>query len=202
MRQKLFIVLSLCMISHVLNAQDTTKHQNAGKIGITFSSLGDNGVYQTNKLMGGPSYLGDGFYTFGFNYLIPIRKWLAFETGVEYARHTLLIESFVFPASDNTSRREHFSIISIPLTVRVNFLKYFFVNGGFSIDMAGSSSISDQTGIGGHLGIGVSYDFTKCLSVFVNPYVKPHALLAFSSKENGQHIIEDGFRFGVMYTLK
>jgi len=191
------------MISHALNAQDTTKHQNAGKIGITFSSPGENGVYQKSKTsMGGPSYRGNGFYALGFNYLIPIRTWLAFETGVEYAHHTIVIESFVFPASDNTSRREHFSIISIPLTVRLTFLKYFFVNGGFSIDMAGSSSISDQTGIGGHLGVGVTYDFTKCLSVFVNPYVKPHSLLAFSSKENGQHIIEDGFRFGVMYVLK
>jgi len=203
MKRRFLIVLSVCLISNALNAQDTTRHQSVGKIGITFASFGENAVVQKTTLNGAASYTGNQFYSLGINYLVPIRTWLSFETGIEYARHTILIEPMRIPGMESSSYKVYYSMVSIPITVRVNFLRYCFLHGGFLFDMdAGASPIDSQTGIGGYLGAGVNYDFKMGLSVFVNPYFKPHSLLSFTPGENRQRIIETGFRFGMMYTLK
>jgi len=97
-----------------------------------------------------------------------------------------------------------FSLINIPVTLRVNFLKYFFINGGilFDIDSSASSPIDSQTGIGSILGLGIKCDFKSGLSVFANPYLKAHSMIPFSSGDNHQRLMESGFRFGLMYQLK
>ena len=99
--------------------------------------------------------------------------------------------------------RASISLINIPVTLRVNFLKYCFINGGllFEMDASTSSPIDGQTGIGSVMGLGIKYDFDSGLSVFANPYQKMHALIPFSSQRYPQRLMESGFRFGLMFTL-
>ncbi|MBV5348356.1 hypothetical protein JZU61_01600, partial [bacterium] len=80
---------------------------------------------------------------------------------------------------------------------------YFFANGGlfFDLDMNNSSPIDSQTGIGGLLGLGAKYDFNYGVSIFVNPYLKFHSLISFSSDDNKQKVHESGFRVGLNYNL-
>jgi hypothetical protein len=174
-----------------------------GQLGISWSGFGSNDVYRSQELIGGASYHGDQFYTLGINYLYPLNKTFDIETGVEYSNHKIIITPMVYPGMDYPPHREKFSLISIPASVRVNFARYFFISGGIFLDIDASNSmpIDSQTGMGANLGIGVKYKFKCGVTAFVNPYTKAHSLLAFSPGTYQQHLMESGFRFGLMYQL-
>lgn len=194
----LFFVLSVS-----LNAQERVSEAGKrGKIGLAFSSFGKNDIVHSQDLLGAPSYERDYFYTLSVTYVLPINGWLDAETGVEYSKHSIVIHPSLSPNMDRSSRKENFNLITLPLTLRANFLKYFFVNGGLILDLNGiKSPIDDQTGLGGLLGVALKYDFASGFSVFANPYLKIHALVPFTSNNYQQRIWEDGVRIGVTYDL-
>lgn len=172
-----------------------------GQIGITFSSFGNNDVIQFQNLIGGASYNGDRFYTLGINYLYPLNKTFDIETGVEYSNHKIIIKPS--PGMDYPPYGAQFSMISIPVTARVNFARYFFVNGGLFLDIDASNPmpVDSQTGLGANMGLGFKYNFKCGVTAFVNPYLKAHSLVPFSSANYQQHLMESGFRFGLLVLM-
>lgn len=197
----LFLILATCNLS---NAQKTSPNKKNGKIGISFSSFGENDVTRFEDLAGAASYDSDHFYTLGINYIHPLNNWLEIETGLEYSNHTISIKPNLPPDMDNSPYSADFSLLNIPLTLRANFSKYFFINGGLMLDFdAGNSKpIDSQTGIGGLLGIAAKYDFDCGATVFINPYLKGHSLIPFSPENHHQRLMETGFRFGITFDLK
>ncbi len=198
-------LLILCFVLAIITfAQKNESQHLKGKIGITFSSLGENDVIRFQPLEGEGSYNSDNFFTIGINYLHQLNNTFNFETGIEYSNHKIIVDPFDPPFNQAPSHREQFSLINIPLTLRVNFLKYCFVNGGLilDIDPTISSPVDSQNGIGAIFGLGLKYDSDFGVSVFVNPYMKSHSLISFSTTENHQRLMETGFRFGLMYKLK
>ena len=193
----LFFVITILSFAQV---NDT--HTRHGKIGLTFSSLGSADGLSFAK--GAASYTGDGFYAFGLNYLYVLNNTFDFETGCEYAHYTMTIHPNVPPDADDTPYDINYSLISIPLSFRVNFLKYCFMNGGLDLDFdpTVSNPIGSQDGIGSVLGLGLKYDSKSGIPVFVNPYFKVHRLIPFSQSNGSPRILESAFRFGIMYTLK
>jgi len=127
---------------------------------------------------------------------------LEFETGVEYANHKFYIAS-TDPLIDAKGITTNISVINIPLSLRVNFARYFFINGGLNVDInpVKSEYIDSQTGIGGIIGLGIKYDSPFGISVFVNPYFKAYSLIPFTEVDNHQRLMESGLRFGLMYKL-
>lgn len=195
-------LLVLCFGITILSfAQVNDTLPQHGRIGITFSSLGS--VDGLSFAKGAASYTGNGFYAFGLNYIYSLNNTFDFETGVEYAHYTMTIHPNVPPDADNTPYDINYSLVSIPLTVRVNFLKYCFINGGLDLDFdpTVSNPIGSQDGIGSVLGLGLKYDSKSGISAFVNPYFKVHRLIPFSQSNGSPRILESGFRFGVMYNL-
>lgn len=200
-----FVLFLLCMafIIPTSYAQNDASKTTKGQIGITFSSLGANDVANTQDLIGGPGYFGDKFYSIGISYIYPLNHTFDIETGIEFSNHKILVESNVIPSSVKTSSISKLSVISLPVSIRLNFLKYCFINGGLFLgtDASSTSPIERQNGIGTNLGLGLKYDFKCGISAFVNPYAKMHSLISFSSSDNHQRLIESGFRFGLMYRL-
>ncbi len=199
------ITIFICFIlmSNLCLSQESSNDNPCKKIGITFSSFGSNDVVRFQELDGAASYDSDHFFTIGFNYIQPINNSLFIETGIEYSKHTVLVNPNLPPNMDSEAYKSDFSIINIPITVRANFLKYLFINGGLIVDIDASSEsvIDSQTGIGGLIGIGASYDFNFGASVFVNPYFKAHSLLPFSGEDYPHRLMESGIRIGVTYNL-
>ncbi len=200
------IIITICYLFFNLSfitAQDSSTKFSKAKIGIAFSSFGDNAPVFFEKIIGAPSYFGEKFHTLSINYLYPINTWLEAETGIEYAKHHIIIESHAYPGVEFSSEKTNLSLINIPLTLRANFLKYFFVNGGLivNIDATKNSEISNQTGIGSLLGVAAKYDFNNGISVFVNPYTKIHALIPFKAENHHQRIWENGIRIGLTLSL-
>ena len=52
----------------------------ADQVGLSISTLGRNDVVSFAKIMGGASYLGDGYYTLGISYLHPLTRILDLES--------------------------------------------------------------------------------------------------------------------------
>lgn len=200
MKTETFIILSLFLFTvHFASSQKNTRNQ---RIGITFSSFGENDPFYSDDLIGAASYDSKNFYTFGINYIHPINNWLDIETGVEYAKHTVTIYLNLPPDMDRPPFDKDFSLINIPITVRANFLNYFFANGGLLLDFDVDTSSPVASGMGAILGIGSQYEFNNGIGLFVNPYAKTHALLTFSSEKYPLRMLEWGVRVGVTYSFR
>ncbi len=187
-----------------MNAQENAEKAEKNRIGVTYSSFGDNIIYRNKELEGAASYDGEKFFTIGVDYLHGLNKWLNIETSLEYTNYHVKVNPAVSPDMDNTSRYATISLVNVPVTLRMDFFNYFFVNGGatLDVDVSTNSPIDDQTGIGTVFGVGAKYDFDIGLSIFVNPYAKTHSILPFSgSVDRHQKIWENGLRIGVTYDL-
>lgn len=203
----LLFIICLLAIPYAGNGQ-CGKRQFYGKAGITFSAFGDNTVIRFTELAGTGSYDGTGFHSLGINYVVSLNRWIDSETGLEYSKHNLLVSPAPSPEIDHDPVEASLSLITIPLSLRANFLRYFFFNGGMMLGLDASagnlagSPVDSQTGIGALLGIGVRYDFRSGAAVFFNPYTRFHSLLPFSAGNYHQRAVENGFRFGIAWDLE
>lgn len=198
----LLIITSL-VLCQTIYSQDSTGKELKGSIGLSFSSLGENDVYPFEQLVGSPSYSGKGFFTLGLTYAKPLTKALELETALEYSRHKILVRPNLPPHIDIAPYSTQLHLLSLPLVLRVNIWKYFFINGGIMLNMDVSSStmIDSQSGIGALAGLGLRYGFKSGISVFVNPYMKAHALLPFAPDTYHHHLMESGIRAGVGFSF-
>ena len=175
-----------------------------GQLGITFSALSDNGVARFRSMEDDSSTDAGKSFTCGISYLKPLNRWLDIETGLEYLSCPVEKQIiYIGPTTGLfTSQRATLSMLSLPVTVRANFLKYFFVNTGLllDIDVSSNSIINSQSGLGTLLGLGMKYDFKNGISLFVNPYTKVH-LFPLSFERNQQHFMVSAVRFGIAYKL-
>jgi len=192
----LFIVISVMVLLNPVNAKDF-------KVGLTVTPLGENDVLRFKSVDGGGSYSGDGFYSVGITCQIPMTSRLDLETGFEYSKQTILVTPEFFPGEDRTPSKSKFSLASIPVTLKINFLKYLFVNGGFllNFDTSTSSPIDNQTGLGAILGVGIKYDFKFGGTIFANPYMKCYSLVPFSPERYQQRLFDSGIRIGFVYNF-
>lgn len=195
---KLSILALFLLTLHIASAQKSTRNQ---RVGITFSSIGENDPVYFDDLVGAASYGSKSFYTIGINYIHPINNWLDIETGVEYAKHTVTVYPNLPPDMDRPPFDKNFSLINIPITARANFLKYLFANGGLLLGFDADTSSPIANGLGAQLGIGAQYEFNNGLGIFVNPYTKTHALLTFSSEKYPLRMLEWGVRVGLTYSF-
>ena len=196
------IMLGVLFISLTTNAQKT--FDSRSKIGVVVGT-GTNDIAKYKRQSGCGGREGKGYFLAGISYLKPLKKWWALETGIEYTHHKIKASSAPMPEQWywNTSA----SIISIPVNARFNFGNYFFAQGGLLLDMdiSDKEDIDKQTGIGASLGLGGKYDFKKGLSLFINPYIKNHAIFAFHTEGRGlfsnDMVLEAGARLGVLYSI-
>ncbi|MDD4778663.1 MAG: outer membrane beta-barrel protein [Fermentimonas sp.] len=186
-----------------LNAQSNFS-DSKGAIGITYSGLGDNFSYYFQDVIGGGSYSGRGYNSFGATYIRPLTKSLEIETGLSYSKYIYEFSNASLGPDAPEPYEITNAVIDIPVTVRWTFLKYFFLNGGLllGIDAEKENHLDDQTGIGASIGVGAKYDFKNIpVGLFVNPYYKIHSLIPFSTDKYHLRTDESGFRFGIVYYL-
>lgn len=192
---KLSTLFILLILSIYVSAQEK------GKIGISYTFGEDASVIQLQDIDGGASKSITNFSSVGVAYLKPLQKWLELETGLNYSLYTLEISPA--PMINGTTSYHTLSLIDIPVGVRATFLKYFYVNGGLLLDMDMNTDggIDSQTGIGVQFGLGAKYDFKFGGSVFIQPSIKWHSLLPFSTQNYHESILESGWKIGVTYKI-
>ncbi|WP_421870044.1 outer membrane beta-barrel protein [Marinoscillum sp.] len=194
--KKLLITSLIVITAHFTLAQKS--------IGISYLGLGSNDAIHLTSLAGAASYSGESYYGVQLDYLAPINQVLSFETGIGYRHHELLQHPNVPPNMDTAPNDVNASILTIPVGVRVNFLKYLFINPGLILnaDLGSSGNVSGQTGVGFNLGVGLQYEFASGLGVYVNPYTAMHSTLSLSSENYPERITESGLKIGVTFKIK
>ena len=200
--KRIFLSISvLFFISFSLVAQDSGQ-KNLGSIAFSYSSFWNNQETRNQHTWGGAGYVDENFYTIGIDYLRSLNAWLEYETGLEYSKQTFRVYP-EFPSLGYSKYDIDLSLISVPVTIRANFLNYFFLNGGLllDLDLNSSSQKRYQSGIGCLFGIATKYDFRFGGSVFINPYLKYHSLISFSSDAVRLKVNETGIRVGLAYNL-
>lgn len=202
MKIKLFtVVVFLLCTSNLVFGQNTSSKNSKSKIGVTFSTVGSNDIV-SNDLICDCGYNSDYIYGVGITYIYAINHWLDLEVGIEYTKQTVQAYSII-PDAPKPDAPSDLNLLVIPLTGRANFLNYFFVNAGLlvSFDVSNANKIVNQSGLGLMAGIGARYSFNNDISIFVNPYVKRHAMISFSGNGDRRKLVASGFRFGITYSL-
>lgn len=192
MRKLLFIIAFFYGISAFA--------QSKGHIsfGVAF---GDNDMVQFQQLIGAGSHSGKGFYSLEFNYQKPLNRFFDFETGLAFGSYNFLISGA--PGVDFEPVSEKTLLFTVPVIVRVNFLKYFFVNAGalMNMDLSNSSHLDNQSGVGAKFGVGIQYKFNSGIGIFIYPNLRAHSLIPFLSATYQERLFESSIQFGVSYRL-
>ena len=170
------------------------------KLGASFSGYWEFEIDQVMSEDGDPVFYGEGFYTVGLVSQYAVKNHLSLETGLIVGQFMANIKPF---NPNDASFSEKITLLYIPVTLRVSFLKYLFAGGGLlvDIDLGDSKVIDKQTGMGVTLGAGFSYDLPFGLTVFANPYINIHSIVSFSNGPLSDKFIESGGRIGVLMRL-
>lgn len=198
----LFVLVSV--FSFCLVGQETIEKKSKSSIGISSTFLGKANIVYYQQVDGGAGYTGDNYYTFSLNYLYTINRTFQLETGISYAKYNFVVTPNYGPPDEMIPYSTQYYQISVPITVRINFERFYFLNGGFSFDyqINEGSTYIDQSGIGAILGLGFNYPFKSGLGLFANPYVEVHRLIDYQEGNNAQKLTEGGIRIGATYTFR
>ncbi len=190
--KKLLLPLFLAFFS--LSAFSQTQNEVRLYFGITDSKL-----LRGEDLDGASSPDVENSYEFGFRYLLEVTDNLALETGLNYWKGDVVINS-ALPRPGETSSSQELQTTSIPIFANYTFLDYFFVNGGPVMDFQGSESesVDPQAGIGVGFGLGAQYAFNN-FSIYVNPNFRRYAVIPFEEEDNHQKLTSFGVQLGVGY---
>ena len=154
------------------------------------------------QLFGAGSHTGEGFFTIGSHYKKSVTRLFDIETGIIYGKHSITIVP-AFTGIPVDPMHEKVNIVSVPVLVRANFWKYFFINAGalVDIDLTDSQYLDKQNGLGLKLGFGFRYRFEPGFGIFFNPTLVSHSLIPFSGDQYHERLFESGIRLGLSYAL-
>lgn len=205
---KEIITLILCFqlagLYHQCNAQEFYYGIDKERVGISYSSWGQSEFVRFQSLDGDASYSAERFITYGIIYERALAGRWTFESGLTYGKYHTKISPSSNPGTPSLDFKYDFQIISLPITAKIYFLKYFFVQSGVFL---GFSTACDQcadiqTGLGMSLGLGGKYTLGP-LTAFASPYFQIHSMLPFISPiTNYQRLFENGIRLGLLYNIR
>jgi hypothetical protein len=198
----LFIFAVIIFYSNLSFSQSERGKKTNYEVGITYAALGNADIVHSG-IDGAPSYESERVQIIGLNAVSTINPWLEFETGLEYGKYKFRVESYRGPGMPVNISSANAELLTIPVTVRAVFLKYFFINAGglCGIHISNQKEPSNQSGLGLMAGLGARYAFKNGLSLMINPYMRIHNLIHFGEGRNGAYLLENGVRFGAGYRL-
>jgi opacity protein-like surface antigen len=159
---------------------------------------GTNDIFRFNELTGSGSYTGTGIWNTGIDLSRIITDHFSIETGVGYSHQYYY--SSPAPGIPGDDRPGDFGMISVPLTARLDFLKYLFADAGILAGFqTGQSSADNMTGLGLTAGVGAQYRFKSDILVRIRVFGNQFALLHFMPEDYPQTLYNSGVTVGVGY---
>jgi len=120
------------------------------------------------------------------------------ETGISYA-HQYYYTSPA-PGIEGEDSPGSLGMITIPVTARLDFLKWFFADAGalFGIQ-AGIPNFENMSGLGATAGAGFQYMFKSDVFVRVRAYGSQYGLLHFFPDDYPRTLFNSGITVGIGY---
>ncbi len=203
---KIRLILTLALFTNICYAQtksETTDNRKANidtkhQISVYYGLL-DNDFIQIEELTGAPDYENEMSFHMGILYQKRLNRKLSFETGVAFF-NTDIKTTPAYTGTPNPSRSENLKMIFIPIGLNYDLGKYFFIDGGLSLDLQlNRTSFDKQSGIGFNIGFGGKYNY-KHFVFSATIACKAHSLIPFN-KDTDYHLFEGGIQLGVGYQI-
>jgi len=191
---KLRFVVLFMMLPLLCTAQKTWWGEYA-----FFAGGGANDIFRFNSdLVGAGSVTGTGMWTAGADFRRLFGDHFSLETGVSYS-HQYYYTSPA-PGIEGDDNPGSFGLISLPLTARIDFLRWFFADAGavFSFQ-AGFSNADDMKGLGATVGVGLQHNFKSDIFIRVRVYAAQYAILHLMPEDYPQTLFNSGVTVGVGY---
>lgn len=152
------------------------------------------GVILQEKMLGGPSLSTGAGLTVGLQYDRALVGKLHLLTGLNWYHNTVTMRSESYPDLERTVKHTALNLLYIPVQVKYNFSRYFYINGGLSgdIDISKKKEINNLSGIGAGLGIGTALNISPSLAVELNPYLNCHGIILFQKNNHPQRLLDTG----------
>lgn len=175
------------MLSVYAQAQD-----NKNFFGI-FAGVGGGGVIQEVSEGGGSMELKTGI-SLGLSYYRSIATKVSFETGLVLYSNKLIFDPPFYPNVNLEKKTENLRLLYIPIFMRFDVSKIFFLQGGLlaDLDFTESEYMDDLTGIGAGIGLGFYIPLSEKIKLQLNPFMNLHGL-----GSNVDRILETGIRLGI-----
>lgn len=191
--ETLLICFTLLFVSGICSGQKTWWGEISG-----FAGGGDNDIFRFQELVGSGSVTGKGFWTAGADLRRLMGDHFSIGTGLSYS-HQYYYTSPA-PGIGGTDTPGSFGLVTLPVMVRADFLKWFFADAGALVAVqTGSSRVDDMSGLGATVGAGIQYRFKSDMFIRVRAYVAQYGLLHFSPEDHPQTLLNGGVTLGVGY---
>lgn len=191
MKKILLSIFLLCFMATGSNGQNNS-------FGFNFGLGGGKVLKET--LIGGASYELNTGFSVGFNYHRKLSRHLGLMTGLNWYANTVTVLPAFYPGKDMPTGKYPVQLIYIPLLLKLDLGKYFFINGGIigDIDITNKKVMTNQTGLGASLGIGTEYFVTNKFSIQPNPYLNVHGLLLTNGGKYPARIVDAGIQLSFL----
>jgi hypothetical protein len=187
------LVILLLLVAQLSFTQGTWY----GEIGLSGGG-GANDIFRFSKLVGDAAYKGEGMWSAGVDIRRLFGDHFSLETGAFYSHQYYVVTPAAGIAGEDI--HDNLGLITIPLTARVDFLKWFFADAGINASLqAGSSHADDMSGLGATLGTGFQYNFRSDFFVRVKAFATQYALLHFKPEDYPQTLWNSGITVGFGY---
>jgi hypothetical protein len=182
----------LILIASILT--DCTFGQNQNSFGIGVGS--GSGVILKPPADNESSYVLNVAHSFELKYLRKVNDKLNFETGIAWYKNNVTFTPFSDPESDVIPTDYDIKIIYIPLFMKFNFGKRYFINTGLigDIDVSNKNHLSKQSGVGIGLGVGIEYSIFKTFILTFNPYTNLHGTIMTTKESYPTRILDIGLK--------
>lgn len=180
-------------------------------IGLISPSIGQENTYGLNfgmgsgfilrpALDGGASYNLNSGFSIGFDYSRKMRDNLHFQTGLNWYSNSVSVTPSFYPNIDMSPKTNDLSLLYIPLFLKANMSRYFFVNGGLIIDydITRNKIISSQSGIGSGIGLGTNIVNRENFGIQLNPYLNVHGIIRIKQENYPERVLDGGIKLIVV----
>jgi hypothetical protein len=159
---------------------------------------GVNDIFRFREPEGAESFTGKGMWTTGVDLRRLFGDHFSLGTGITYSHQYYYSSSGSgIPGEDIHG---DFGVIGVPVTARVDFLKWLFADAGVIASLQTGSSLADNmSGAGIFIGAGFQYNFRSDLFIRVRAYASQHALQHFVSDDYPQTLWNTGMTVGFGY---
>lgn len=190
---KTFLVISLFTVSICSQAQNSRKNS----FGI-FAGVGGASVAQEGLEGGGSTDMNTGL-SIGLNYYRSLSAKTLFETGIVWYMNEVAFTGAYNPNYSQETLREKVQLIYIPLFVRFDVSKVFFLHVGLigDLDVSNNDYLDNQTGLGSGIGLGINFPLSEKIKLQINPFMNIHGLLMTEKQSYPQRILETGIKLGI-----
>lgn len=125
------------------------------------------------------------------NFYQSIGRHSYIETGISFLDHQYTFTKFDY--TPQPAIKQFYRAIYIPLKIRFDVAKYFFISGGLSTEFKTSKGSKDGNALGAGIGAGLQYYHQNKYGIFIYPQINVHSL------DIG--LIERHISFGLAYRI-